>query len=200
MKSWEIPNHFVSVKIWSAFPLHQLYDSPSYITYLSINNFFPNPCPLGNRFLLCQESSAAFYNCSDYFKYFPCELWKPLATMTRLDVHQRVVLFSVPAGLILTFRNQWGILPVVPWRCIPATGEQPAVFLQEKGSAWAVVLIGIFSLWSHSKQWSMWSHNWWPLISFCTACPPSGCPCLSSVLVSPPAIALEGHLNSQYLF
>lgn len=54
--------------------------------------FFPNP--LGNRFLLCQESSAAFYNCSDYFKYFPCELWKPLATMTGLDAYLRVVLFS----------------------------------------------------------------------------------------------------------
>lgn len=91
----KIPIHFVSVKIWSAFPLHQLYDSPYHITCFSINNFFPIPCSLGNIFLLLQESSAAFYNCSDYFKYFPCELWKPLATTARPGVHQRVVLTHV---------------------------------------------------------------------------------------------------------
>lgn len=88
----KIPTHFVSVKIWSAFPLHRLYDSPSHVTYFSINNFFPIPCSLGSIFLLLRESSAAICNCSDYFKYFTCELWKPLATAARSGVHQRVVL------------------------------------------------------------------------------------------------------------
>lgn len=57
---WRSEAHFPFI---SYMTLH-----PTSLTFQLIT-FFPNPCPLGNRFLLLQESSAAFYNCSDYFKY-----------------------------------------------------------------------------------------------------------------------------------
>lgn len=56
----KIPTNFVSMKIWSAFLLHWLYDSSSHITYFSINYFFSNSMLFGERIFITSGILCSF--------------------------------------------------------------------------------------------------------------------------------------------